>query len=99
MTVASTLVLLRHGESLWNLENVFTGWTDVALSTKGEDEARQAGRVMSDEGLAFDVVHTSLLERAIATANLTLAEMEMSWLPVRRHWRLNERHYGSLQGL
>jgi len=99
MTLASTLVLLRHGESLWNLENIFTGWTDVALSTKGEDEARQAGRVMSDEGLAFDVVHTSLLERAIATANLTLAEMEMSWLPVRRHWRLNERHYGSLQGL
>ncbi len=99
MTGTSTLVLLRHGESLWNLENIFTGWTDVALSSKGEDEAREAGRMMSEAGLAFDVLHTSLLERAIATANITLAEMDMSWLPVRRHWRLNERHYGALQGL
>ncbi len=99
MTGTSTLVLLRHGESLWNLENIFTGWTDVALSSKGEDEAREAGRMMSEAGLAFDILHTSLLERAIATANITLAEMDMSWLPVRRHWRLNERHYGALQGL
>lgn len=99
MTGTSKLVLLRHGESLWNLENIFTGWTDVALTTRGEDEAREAGRLMSEEGLAFDVLHTSVLERAIATANLTLAEMGMSWIPVRRHWRLNERHYGSLQGL
>ncbi len=99
MTGTSKLVLLRHGESLWNLENIFTGWTDVALSTKGEDEAREAGLIMSEAGLVFDVLHTSLLERAIATANLSLTEMGMSWLPVERHWRLNERHYGALQGL
>lgn len=99
MSAPSTLVILRHGESLWNLENVFTGWTDVGLSPKGESEARDAGRVMSDAGLAFDVVHTSLLRRAIDTADLALGEMGMGWIPVHRHWRLNERHYGALQGL
>ncbi len=99
MSETPTLVILRHGESLWNLENIFTGWTDVALSEKGESEARDAGRVMTNEGLAFDVLHTSLLRRAIDTADLTLSEMGMGWIPVQRHWRLNERHYGALQGL
>ncbi|MEN8041067.1 MAG: phosphoglyceromutase [Actinomycetota bacterium] len=99
MTDTSKLVLVRHGQSLWNLDNIFTGWTDVALSEKGEAEARDAGRVMAAEGLEPDVLHTSLLVRAIDTANLALSEMDMSWLPVRRHWRLNERHYGALQGL
>lgn len=99
MTETSKLVLLRHGESLWNLEGIFTGWTDVALSVKGEIEARDAGRVMTEERLEFDVVHTSLLRRAIDTADLSLAEMEMGWIPVERSWRLNERHYGALQGL
>ncbi|GMQ93958.1 MAG: 2,3-diphosphoglycerate-dependent phosphoglycerate mutase [Acidimicrobiia bacterium] len=99
MTEPTKLVLLRHGESVWNLENIFTGWTDIALSSRGESEARDAGRVMSEQRLALDVVHTSVLVRAIATANLCLEEMGMSWLPVSRHWRLNERHYGALQGL
>ena len=99
MTERSTLVILRHGESVWNLENVFTGWTDVALSEKGETEARDAGTVMANEGLAFDVLHTSLLKRAIDTADLALGEMDMGWIPVQRNWRLNERHYGALQGL
>ncbi len=99
MTERSTLVILRHGESVWNLENVFTGWTDVALSEKGEAEARDAGTVMANEGLAFDVLHTSLLKRAIDTADLALSEMDMGWIPVQRNWRLNERHYGALQGL
>jgi 2,3-bisphosphoglycerate-dependent phosphoglycerate mutase len=99
MTETSTLVLLRHGESLWNLENIFTGWTDVALSEKGEREARDAGRAMIEERLEFDIVHTSLLRRAIDTADISLAEMEMGWIPVERNWRLNERHYGALQGL
>lgn len=99
MTEASKLVILRHGESVWNLENIFTGWTDVALSELGESEARSAGAVMADEGLEFNVVHTSLLRRAIDTADLTLSEMGMGWIPVTRHWRLNERHYGALQGL
>jgi 2,3-bisphosphoglycerate-dependent phosphoglycerate mutase len=95
------LVLLRHGESTWNAENRFTGWTDVDLSPKGEDEARSAGRRLAEEaasGLDIQVVHTSVLTRAVRTANLALDEMERSWLPVRRHWRLNERHYGDLQG-
>ncbi|MEX2280738.1 MAG: phosphoglyceromutase [Acidimicrobiia bacterium] len=95
----STLVLLRHGESLWNLENLFTGWTDVDLTEKGIAEAAEAGRLMRAEGLRPDIVHTSLLVRAIKSANIALDEMEMSWLPVTRHWRLNERHYGALQGL
>lgn len=99
MSDTSKLVILRHGQSLWNLENIFTGWTDVALSEQGEREARDAGRVLVEENLTFDVVHTSVLRRAIDTANLSLAEMDMGWVPVHRHWRLNERHYGALQGL
>jgi 2,3-bisphosphoglycerate-dependent phosphoglycerate mutase len=93
------LVLLRHGQSTWNLENRFTGWTDVDLSEQGEEEARRAGRDMAAEGLTFGVVHTSVLIRAIRTADLALQVMGLSWLPVIRHWRLNERHYGALQGL
>jgi 2,3-bisphosphoglycerate-dependent phosphoglycerate mutase len=95
----SQLVLLRHGQSRWNLENLFTGWVDVGLSPAGEEEARAAGRLLDEAGLAFDVVHTSLLARAIRSAELALGEMGVSWLPVHRHWRLNERHYGGLQGL
>ncbi|MHB8430732.1 MAG: 2,3-diphosphoglycerate-dependent phosphoglycerate mutase [Acidimicrobiales bacterium] len=93
------LVLLRHGESQWNAENRFTGWHDVVLTPAGEDEARAAGRLLEGAGdLDLRVVHTSLLQRAIRTAELALAEAGRSWLPVRRHWRLNERHYGALQG-
>lgn len=95
----STLVLLRHGESTWNLENRFTGWVDVDLSERGVEEAIAAGAMMKEAGLAFDVLHTSVLRRAIKTANLALEVMGLDWLPVRRHWRLNERHYGALQGL
>ena len=83
------LVLLRHGQSTWNLENVFTGWTDVPLSDKGEEEARSAGRIMKEEGFAFDVAHTSLLRRAIDTLHLALLEMDQVWIPVVKHWRLN----------
>jgi len=97
--MAFTLVLLRHGESVWNKENLFTGWTDVPLSERGEAEARQAGRLMKEAGLTFDIVFTSLLVRAIRTAEIALEEMGLSWLPVERSWRLNERHYGALQGL
>ncbi len=93
------LVLLRHGQSTWNLENVFTGWTDVSLSDKGIEEAKAAGRIMKQEGFAFDVAHTSVLERAINTLHLALLEMDQVWIPVVKHWRLNERHYGALQGL
>jgi 2,3-bisphosphoglycerate-dependent phosphoglycerate mutase len=94
------LVIVRHGESTWNATNRFTGWTDVALTEKGEEEARQAGRLIKAEpDLEIDFVHTSVLARAIRTADLALDEMERSYLPVRRHWRLNERHYGALQGL
>ena len=93
------LVLLRHGQSTWNLENRFTGWTDVGLTGQGEEEARSAGRLLADEGYGFDIVFTSLQKRAIFTADLTLREMDLSWLPVERSWRLNERHYGALQGL
>jgi 2,3-bisphosphoglycerate-dependent phosphoglycerate mutase len=93
------LVLLRHGESQWNLENRFTGWTDVDLSKKGIEEARQAGTLLAKEGLEIEVVHTSVLTRAVHTANVALDAMGKPWLPVRRHWRLNERHYGALQGL
>ena len=92
-------MLLRHGESDWNQKNLFTGWVDVDLSDAGRDEAVEAGRLMAGAGLAPDVVHTSVLVRAIRTAELALDAMELSWLPVRRHWRLNERHYGALQGL
>ena len=94
-----TLILLRHGQSTWNLENLFTGWHDVPLSEVGVAEAIEAGRLIKEAGLAPDVVHTSLLVRAIETADLTLAELERTWIPVRRSWRLNERHYGALQGL
>jgi 2,3-bisphosphoglycerate-dependent phosphoglycerate mutase len=94
-----TLVLLRHGESTWNLENLFTGWTDVPLSERGVREASEAGRLMKEAGLRPSVVHESVLLRAIQTTQLALAEMELSWVPVKRSWRLNERHYGALQGL
>src|SRR6266849_4640386 len=94
-----TLVLLRHGQSTWNLENLFTGWHDVPLSEHGRSEAGEAGRVMKYEGLLPDVVHTSVLIRAIQTADIALGEMSRTWIPVRRSWRLNERHYGALQGL
>ena len=94
-----TLVLLRHGESQWNLENRFTGWTDVDLTEKGREEAREAGRLMRAEGYDFDVAYTSTLKRAIRTLWIALDEMDRMWLPVIRCWRLNERHYGALQGL
>lgn len=94
-----TLVLLRHGQSAWNLENRFTGWTDVDLTPGGEQEARDGARLLADEGLGFDVCHTSLLTRAIRTLHLVQHELGLSWLPVHKHWRLNERHYGGLQGL
>ena len=93
------LVLLRHGQSSWNLENLFTGWEDVPLSELGVKEAREAGRLMKEAGYRPDVLHTSVLLRAIETAELALEEMGLSWIPVRRSWRLNERHYGALQGL
>lgn len=94
-----TLVLLRHGESTWNRENRFTGWTDVDLTDRGREEAREAGRLMKAEGLEFDLLFTSVLKRAIWTSVLALDELDLLWLPVRRSWRLNERHYGALQGL
>jgi 2,3-bisphosphoglycerate-dependent phosphoglycerate mutase len=92
------LVLLRHGESEWNALNLFTGWVDVDLSDKGREEARTGGRLLREAGVAPDVLHTSVLSRAIKTSQLALEEAELSWLPVRRSWRLNERHYGALQG-
>jgi len=94
-----TLVLLRHGESIWNKENRFTGWTDVDLSEKGVEEAREAGRVMQAEKYVFDLAFTSVLKRAIKTLWLGLEEMDLMWIPVHNSWRLNERHYGALQGL
>ena len=93
------LVLIRHGESLWNFENLFTGWTDVDLSEKGILEARQAGKHLAEAGFEFDVALTSVLKRAIRTLWIVLEEMNLMWIPVERHWRLNERHYGALQGL
>ncbi|MDT7728163.1 MAG: 2,3-bisphosphoglycerate-dependent phosphoglycerate mutase [Actinomycetota bacterium] len=93
-----TLVLLRHGQSTWNAENLFTGWVDVPLSELGEGEARRGGQLLADAGVLPDVVHTSLLRRAISTANLALDTADRHWIPVRRDWRLNERHYGALQG-
>jgi 2,3-bisphosphoglycerate-dependent phosphoglycerate mutase len=93
------LVLLRHGESIWNKENRFTGWTDVDLSDKGRIEARDAGRLMLAEKMEFDVAYTSVLKRAIRTLWIALDEMDLMWIPVHRTWRLNERHYGALQGL
>ncbi len=93
------LVLLRHGESIWNKENRFTGWTDVDLSEKGVEEAREAGRVFKKEGFYFEVAYTSFLRRAIKTLWLALEEMDLMWIPVFKTWRLNEKHYGNLQGL
>jgi 2,3-bisphosphoglycerate-dependent phosphoglycerate mutase len=93
------LVLLRHGESQWNLENRFTGWHDVNLTEQGEREGREAGRLLKAEGFEFDMAYCSVLTRAIRTLWLALTEMDQVWIPVQREWRLNERHYGSLQGL
>lgn len=93
------LVLIRHGESQWNLENRFTGWTDVDLTDTGRDQARDAGKLLKAEGFDFDVAYTSVLKRAIRTLWIVLDEMDRMWLPVVRDWRLNERHYGALQGL
>ena len=93
------LVLVRHGQSDWNQKNLFTGWTDVDLTEQGRQEARQAGRTIADAGLTFDLAFTSVLIRAIRTLWLMLDEMRLGWIPVENHWRLNERHYGALQGL
>ena len=93
------LVLLRHGESTWNKENRFTGWTDVDLSDKGKEEAKKAGQLLKKEGFIFDIAYTSVLKRAIRTLWTVLDEMDLMWIPVIRNWRLNERHYGALQGL
>ena len=98
MTEPYTLILLRHGESEWNARNLFTGWVDVGLSDKGRDEAARGGRMLAESGILPDVVHTSLLTRAITTANIALGEAGRAWIPVVRNWRLNERHYGDLQG-
>ena len=93
------MILLRHGESVWNKENRFTGWTDVDLSDKGVEEARKAGELMRDAGFVFDLAHTSVLKRAIRTLWLALEQLDLMWIPVLPSWRLNERHYGALQGL
>jgi len=93
-----TLVLLRHGESEWNARNLFTGWVDVGLTDKGREEAVRGGQLLREAGITPDIVLTSLLQRAITTANLALEEADLAWLPVQRNWRLNERHYGALQG-
>src|SRR6476469_7986342 len=96
--MTATLVLLRHGESEWNAKNLFTGWVDVDLTDKGRAEAVAGGRMLAEAGLLPDVVHTSLQRRAITTAHLSLDACDRHWIPVRRSWRLNERHYGALQG-
>ncbi len=96
--MTSTLILVRHGESTWNALNLFTGWVDVPLSEKGQAEAKRAGDLMTDAGLLPEILHTSLLRRAISTAQLALDAADRHWIPVRRSWRLNERHYGDLQG-
>jgi 2,3-bisphosphoglycerate-dependent phosphoglycerate mutase len=98
VTSPGTLVLLRHGESEWNKANLFTGWVDVPLSEKGRAEATRGGQLLAEQDLLPDVLHTSVLKRAISTAELALAEADRQWIPVRRSWRLNERHYGALQG-
>jgi 2,3-bisphosphoglycerate-dependent phosphoglycerate mutase len=97
--MAGKLVLCRHGQSIWNLENLFTGWTDVDLTEQGLKEAADAGRQLNDLGLSFDVAFTSVLKRAIRTLWLILDEMDLMWIPVERSWQMNERHYGALQGL
>src|SRR3954463_1510976 len=97
-TMTGTLVLLRHGESEWNAKNLFTGWVDVDLNSKGEAEARRGGELLKDNGLLPDVVHTSVLRRAIRTSEIALHAADRHWIAVRRSWRLNERHYGALQG-
>jgi len=97
--VPGKLVLVRHGQSIWNLENLFTGWTDVDLTELGRTEAADAGRLLRQEGFTFDVAYTSVLKRAIRTLWIVLDEMDLMWIPVVRSWRLNERHYGALQGL
>jgi 2,3-bisphosphoglycerate-dependent phosphoglycerate mutase len=99
ITTMYTVVLLRHGESLWNQENRFTGWTDVDLSEKGRAEAHESGRLLRDDGFVFDVAYTSVLKRAIRTCWIALDELDLLWIPMERSWRLNERHYGALQGL
>lgn len=93
------LVLIRHGESEWNKANLFTGWTDVRLSEKGIEEAKEAGQILKKKGFQFDIAYTSYLTRAIHTLNYVLDEMDLNWIPVQKSWRLNERHYGALQGL
>lgn len=98
MATQHTLILLRHGNSLWNQQNLFTGWVDVDLSDQGRAEAKRAGELLSESGLAPDLLYTSLLKRAISTANIALDEAKRSWIEVKRSWRLNERHYGALQG-
>jgi 2,3-bisphosphoglycerate-dependent phosphoglycerate mutase len=95
----SKIVLLRHGESVWNKENKFAGWTDVGLSAKGVEEAKESGRILKKDGYVFDVAFTSVLSRAIKTLWLVLEEMDLMWIPIHHSWRLNERHYGALQGL
>jgi 2,3-bisphosphoglycerate-dependent phosphoglycerate mutase len=99
MNPAYTLVLLRHGQSTWNLENRFTGWTDVGLTEQGEFEAHTSGQLLKKDGYAFDLAYTSVLKRAIKTLWIVMEEMDLEWIPVINHWRLNERHYGALQGL
>jgi 2,3-bisphosphoglycerate-dependent phosphoglycerate mutase len=93
------LVLLRHGESLWNKENRFTGWTDVDLTQKGYEQAKDAAKKLKEEGITFDIAYTSFLKRSIRTLWIVLDEMDLMWIPIRRSWKLNERHYGALQGL
>ena len=93
------LVMIRHGESVWNKANLFTGWTDVELSENGWNEAHQGGRLLKEEGLSFDICYTSYLKRAIHTASAVLGELDEEWIPIVKDWRLNERHYGALQGL
>ena len=96
--ISRKIVLLRHGESLWNKENLFSGWTDVDLSDHGIDEVKEAGRVLNEHGYTFDVAFTSVLKRAIRSLWIVLDEMNLMWVPVYRDYRLNERHYGALQG-
>lgn len=93
------VVLIRHGQSDWNLKNLFTGWTDVDLTEQGIEEAKQGGKVLKEEGFTFDVAYTSVLKRAVRTLNFVLEEMDLVWIPVKKNWRLNEKSYGALQGL